>query len=225
MAKIIISGTEHEVPDALAPILTQLQADNAKLLQDSKAALEALGKGKAEAEAKARAEAEAKQKAELAAAAKSGDIEKLTQLANQRLSQLSESFRDQELARAVESHPGLRKVTDPAERKALIDDVVSGIRAHASFDVDARRLAVKDADGRDATVSAVIDGYLKPRPYLRAADVPGGTGAGTIGMATACPRPPIPRCPSSPPAWPRPSDNPLPRSPVLCLSSSPKPAS
>lgn len=184
MPKITIGGAEHDVPDALAPIITEMQATNAKLLSDSKAAIEGLNARTAEAEAKAKAEADAKTKAEIAAAAKAGDFDKANALAKAQIDGFAEAFRDEKLASEVERHPALRKTATPEERATLVADVVNGLRSSASYDLSTRSLTVA-VDGKPGTPAALIDAYLAARPHLREAGVPKGSGAGSTGTPPA----------------------------------------
>ena len=188
MAKITIAGTEHDVPDTVAPIIQEMQATNAKLLSDSKAALEALNARAAEAEAKAKAEADAKTQAEIAAAAKAGDYKKAAELAKQETEGYATAFRDEALAREIENHPALRKTTNPEERKSMVADIVAGLRGSASYDLSKRSL-VLSVDGKPAPTAEAIDAYLAARPYLRDSGVPAGSGAsGTKAPPAAGPK-------------------------------------
>ena len=184
MAKMTIAGVEHDVPETLAPILQTMQAENAKLLQDSKSALEALNARAAEAEAKAKAEADAKVQAEIAAAAKAGDYKKAADLSKQEVESYAAAFRDEALAREIERHPALRKTNTPEERKALVDDITAGLRASATYDLSKRALTLTQ-DGKPVAPADAIEAYLTARPYLRDTTVPAGSGAAGGGKPSA----------------------------------------
>ena len=176
---IKIGDIEVDIPDEHGEAVASHISRLAKAA-DEGAAAKARADELAAAQARAQREAdEARRQAEIAEAAQKGEIEKVQELANQRVGQLSERYRDSELRSALANQPRLRRDgLDDAARRALIDDQLATLRAGLRFDLEAGVLA--DAQGKPVDVTAVIDSHISARPWL--AEQPGGSsGAGPTG--------------------------------------------
>jgi hypothetical protein len=184
MAKVLINGTELDLPDAAAAAYTAQTEKLLKLEADAKATAEALGAAKAQADAKAKAEEDARRKAEQDVHIKKGEYDKALELERNQTKAVAERFRDSELKAMIATHPGIRDDI----RDTIVADAVELLRGRAQFDFNTGKILINGDDGKPtADAKAFVTSWLSGRPAWLKPNGAAGSGADQSRLGSGSP--------------------------------------
>jgi len=151
------------------------------LKEANRKAGERLGALESEKKTAEAAVAKAAEEKALAEAMKAGEIEKVREISNRKITSLSEKYRGAALERAISANANI--VPEAAA------DIAAQLAISCRYDLDTDALLVSgsdgkprvDKDGKPFGVDALIAEFVENRPYLRKASGTSGSGAGGSG--------------------------------------------